>query len=445
MPTCRPVGQARRSGRLREDLACLEHLGRRRHHREHDAGRVAPRRLADRGQLVAQEVAVVEAEPDPARPEERVRLARHRQVGQRLVAADVEGAQGDPPAGHGLGDRVVLTLLLLDVGSGAPVEEEELGADQPGAVRPGRERGSGIGHRSEVGGHDERTCRRGTRPAARRAASCRARRSASSEARRRNSVQQLRRGIDVQLAGAAVEDDRGAFGDARAPRGRPRRRPGCRGPARGSPRATSGSPAARTTPVTRPRSRPAASAGVRSRGHQDALRRRSAVAGSPVRARSTWSPTARTSAARSRRYGSGRSAHWRSTSARQPAQAATAPTPAPMRALTSASISASASSDRCASKMLASSAPTSRAVRTRTCSISRRTAATDSTMRRHSAAGSPTAVLVEVDGHGGQPADGADRDARRRGQGPVRGAVASRRRGLGSLARGSRRTGASRG
>ena len=39
------------------------------------------------------------------------------------------------------------------------------------------------------------------------------------------------------------------------------------------------------------------------------------------------------------------------------------PTPVPMRALTSASISASASSDRCASKMLGLSAPTSRTVR----------------------------------------------------------------------------------
>ncbi len=64
-----------------------------------------------------------------------------------------------------------------------------------------------------------------------------------------------------------------------------------------------------------------------------------------------------------------------------------------MRPLTSASISASVSSERCASKMLACSAPTSRAVTIRTCSISRRTAATDSTMRRHSSAGSADRVL----------------------------------------------------
>ena len=105
--------------------------------------------------LVAQEVTVVEAEPDAALTEERVRLHGHRQVRQRLVSPDVEGPQGDPPTVHRLGDRVVLALLLLDVGGGAPVEEQELGAHQSGAVRAGRERGSGVGHRSEVGGHDD--------------------------------------------------------------------------------------------------------------------------------------------------------------------------------------------------------------------------------------------------------------------------------------------------
>ena len=55
-----------------------------------------------------------------------------------------------------LGDRVVLGLLLLDVGRGAPVEEQELGAHQAGAVGPGRERGAGVGHRAEVGGDGER-------------------------------------------------------------------------------------------------------------------------------------------------------------------------------------------------------------------------------------------------------------------------------------------------
>ena len=60
----RSVGEARRPGRLGEDLTRLDQLAGRGHHREHDAGRGAPRRVADRDHLVAQQVAVLEAEPD---------------------------------------------------------------------------------------------------------------------------------------------------------------------------------------------------------------------------------------------------------------------------------------------------------------------------------------------------------------------------------------------
>ena len=99
---------------------------------------------------------MLEAEPDPPLAQERVRLHRHRQVGKGLVASDVQGAQGDPPTGHGFGDRAVDTLLLRDVGSRPPVEEQELGAHEAGTVRSRRERRPGVGHRAEVGCHDER-------------------------------------------------------------------------------------------------------------------------------------------------------------------------------------------------------------------------------------------------------------------------------------------------
>ena len=60
----------------------------------------------------------------------------HRQVGERLVAADVQRAQRDPPAAERLGDRRVDRLLLRDVGCLRAVEEQELGADEPGPSAP---------------------------------------------------------------------------------------------------------------------------------------------------------------------------------------------------------------------------------------------------------------------------------------------------------------------
>ena len=91
----------------------------------------------------------------PRCPRNGFASARHRQVRQRLVPADVEGAQRDPPAAHGLGDRVVLAPAAprrraprSGRGTGtrcAPVRHR----------RPRRERGAGVGHRSEVGGHDD--------------------------------------------------------------------------------------------------------------------------------------------------------------------------------------------------------------------------------------------------------------------------------------------------
>jgi hypothetical protein len=54
--------------------------------------------LADSGELVAQQIRPVEREPYSAVPEEWIFLAGHGQIGQRLVASDVQGAQRDAAA-----------------------------------------------------------------------------------------------------------------------------------------------------------------------------------------------------------------------------------------------------------------------------------------------------------------------------------------------------------
>ena len=254
---------------------------------------------------------------------------------------------------------------------------------------------------------------------------------------------QLRRRVDVQLAGAAVEDDRGALGDVehlgagsddhgdaprpgqdrrvrrRAPLGQDhaghqvqveagglggRQVGGDQDPCGGHPPSgLAGQRAQHLVADGADVGGPLAQVGVGQRGPAVARRRR----GSP--------PTRR----RPRR-------------------------PSPMRALTSASISASASSERWASKMLACSAPTSRAVSGPDAARSRdaprrpprRCVATRPPAR-------PRGWSSRSRAAGAQPADRADRDARRRRQRPVSRATARRRRGCGRRARRSRRTCAS--
>ncbi len=133
--------------------------------------------------------------------------------GKRLVAADVECPQCDPPAGQCLRDRFVLRLLLVDAGRARPAEKQELGAYEAGSVGSCRERGPGIGHRSDIGDNRE------VRPVQGHRRLLREREvvgPALGQVRRPPAeiVQQLRRGIDAQLTGAAVQDDRRPFRDA---------------------------------------------------------------------------------------------------------------------------------------------------------------------------------------------------------------------------------------
>ena len=85
------------SSRARRDLADLGH------HRQHDAQLAPGRGLEQRADLRAQQARPVEPEPDrapahaPGSPPAAVRM-----IGQHLVAADVEGAEGHRPAARRL-------------------------------------------------------------------------------------------------------------------------------------------------------------------------------------------------------------------------------------------------------------------------------------------------------------------------------------------------------
>ena len=76
-------------------------------------------------------------EADAAPAHERVGLALVAEVGDELVAAEVERADGDARFGRRLDDGAIGGELLLLVGHGRMREEQILGAIEPDADRPG--------------------------------------------------------------------------------------------------------------------------------------------------------------------------------------------------------------------------------------------------------------------------------------------------------------------
>ena len=111
---------------LFEDGACGSPLVQRRHHREHDRDVAVAGSAKDRPQLRAQEIGTVQQHTDAALAEERIVLARQRQVWQRLVAADIERPHDQPPSGpHRARDVAVDGELLLFGRRGRAMEEQE--------------------------------------------------------------------------------------------------------------------------------------------------------------------------------------------------------------------------------------------------------------------------------------------------------------------------------
>ncbi len=87
----------------------------------------------------------------PRTPEERVRLHRHRHVGQWLVAADVEGPDDDPAAGQRIGQRTVGGSLLVHARRRGAAEEQQLGADEACEVGARGRGGERVVQGAEVG------------------------------------------------------------------------------------------------------------------------------------------------------------------------------------------------------------------------------------------------------------------------------------------------------
>ena len=89
-------------------------------HRQHDAELAAGRRLEKGADLGAEQTRPVEAEADRPPAHRRVLLGRRPQIGEHLVAADVEGAEGHRPAPRGVEHRRIEGLLLPELRHAAP-------------------------------------------------------------------------------------------------------------------------------------------------------------------------------------------------------------------------------------------------------------------------------------------------------------------------------------
>jgi hypothetical protein len=108
----------------------LVHRG---HHGEHDLQPASGRGLQEGADLAAEKARPVEADADRPPAERRVLFLHRPHIGQDLVAADVEGAEGDG-GGPGRVEHGAVELLLLGRGGHALRDHElDLGAKQPDA------------------------------------------------------------------------------------------------------------------------------------------------------------------------------------------------------------------------------------------------------------------------------------------------------------------------
>ena len=140
--------------------------------RHHDADVAEGARAQQGAQLGAVQVLARQAVADGAEAHERVVLLLEAQVGDLLVAADVERADDDRLAlADERGLLVGLELLVLG-GHGGFVHEQELGAEQADALGVALHRLRGVVGLADVGTRAHRPCRprrgslcRGTAPA----------------------------------------------------------------------------------------------------------------------------------------------------------------------------------------------------------------------------------------------------------------------------------------
>ena len=137
---------------LRQDALGGAQFLQRRDHREHDVQVGQRSRAQDGAELGAEHRRLVEADPDAAQSQEGVFLFRERQVGQRLVAADIQGAddQRTATAEH-FGDGAVGSGLLVLAWGLIALVEQELGAQQSDTLAAGGDRRQGVVGVADIG------------------------------------------------------------------------------------------------------------------------------------------------------------------------------------------------------------------------------------------------------------------------------------------------------
>ena len=105
----------------------------------------------DGSQLDREDLGLGQAQPDRSPAQEGVGLNRHVEIGQRFVAARVEGADDQRAPAQRRGRRAIGRDLLLLPRRILAVPEQKLRAKQPDAVRAEIHRGPGVPDRADIG------------------------------------------------------------------------------------------------------------------------------------------------------------------------------------------------------------------------------------------------------------------------------------------------------
>jgi hypothetical protein len=136
---CRDTLRRQLGKAARDDGPRLRQLVRSGHHRQHHLHRPAVGGAEEGAELGTEELGMLEAEPKAAQAQEGVALVREADPGQRLVAADVEGADDRGLAVQAVEQAGIGPVLLLLVRQPQAAEEEELGPHQPDTVGGGQQ------------------------------------------------------------------------------------------------------------------------------------------------------------------------------------------------------------------------------------------------------------------------------------------------------------------
>ena len=120
-------------------------------HREEHRDPAVPPGPQDGADLAFEEARVLEREPDRPPAHEGVGLVAPAEVGDRLVAAEVEGPDRGDPIRRVLDDLAIVLVLLLFVRHVLVGEEEVFGPEEADAGRPDLLGGPGVARVVDVG------------------------------------------------------------------------------------------------------------------------------------------------------------------------------------------------------------------------------------------------------------------------------------------------------